>query len=67
MKANLEKFKMNKLQMNNIVGGKQEFICHVSFAEIGGPSFDIKREADNSLDAENALQDIYKDASIFCR
>ena len=68
MKADLEKFKMNKLQMNNIVGGKREFDCHVSAAEFGGPSFDVKYEADDSSDAEKALQKEYGDEySIFCK
>lgn len=65
MKKDLEMFKMNKVQMNNINGGAR-FLCH-GFNEFGGGSFDVYVNANSQDEAENAVQSKNPEHSISCK
>lgn len=67
MKKDLEMFKMNKVQMNNINGGRV-YDCHVSGVEYGKSAFDVKIEANSALEAEGKANKTYGDYYyVFCR
>lgn len=62
-----EAFKLNKVQMNAIAGGKRE--CHVTYNDALGGSFDVTIDQDVSIaDAEAALKKQHPDsAAVVCR
>ena len=65
--SKFEAFKLNKVQMNAIAGGKRE--CHVTYSDDLGGSFDITFDQDVSIaDAEATLKNQHPDAAgVVCR
>lgn len=62
-----EAFKLNKIQMNAIAGGKRE--CHVTYNDALGGSFEVTIDQDVSIaDAEAALKAQHPDAAgVVCK
>jgi len=65
--SNFEAFKLNKVQMNAIAGGKRE--CHVTYSDALGGSFDVTINQDVSIaEAEKTLKAQHPDAAgVVCK